>query len=231
MVTRDGAEQGGDLFGIRDAGEVLRLAAGEEATQLLSGIGLYPSLADGPAEDLADVLAYPVGGFKMPPFLQAGEDGLDVGRVDLGEGSLSQPGEDMLFQPAEDLGEVLRDPGRFHLSHPVFGDRRKRVDSFGLLGLLGLPDFRRILAPGDLLASFAAALAGGLEAHFRIHAQRHGLSATADAVIEAPPFLGLRRDEEIHATTVGEFVSGGFCLSGGDLGVGQLVEHDGNSFQ
>lgn len=48
--------------------------------------------------------------------------------------------------------------------------------------------------------------------------------------VSTDPFPGFGGNEEVSATTVGELVGGGFCLSSGDLGVGELVEHDDNAF-
>ena len=71
-----------------------------------------------------------------------------------------------------------------------------------------------MLALGDQLARFAAALASGRQADLRIRAKGHRLVATIESVFEAPPLLGLGGDEEIQATTVGELGGSGWTMSG-----------------
>ena len=167
------------------------------------------------AEHLADAVACPVRRFQHAARLDAAQHLKDLRRRDAVERERADPGEHVDFKPAHKLAAVAVRPlsplDAVPLARHMLERARQRFASRSqrlgfactrLAGLVGLALRAGINTSGQALARFGGALAGGLEAHGRIDAQRQALFFSGMPVLEAPvPATGWRQFQ-IKAGTV-----------------------------
>ena len=101
---------------------MLFLRRGQGAAQIAGRIALGPAGRHGVAEDLPAVLHRPVRRFQRAPALDPAQHGQQLGRFDLGDRPLAEPGEDVPFEPPQDAVAVARHPSRRELRVPLARD-------------------------------------------------------------------------------------------------------------
>ncbi len=154
------------------------------------------------------------------PALDPAEHGEQLGRPDLRDRPLADPGEEVLFQAPQDAVAVTRHPARRELGVPLARDgletfRPSHRELLGFAGISGIDPC------GDLLAGSITLGAGGFQAHGWIDAKGQTLFPAGEAILPAPPLATSGADFEVEASPVEHLDGLGLRLGGSESFVGQ----------
>ena len=186
--------------------------------QVAGGVAFGLPGGHGVAEDLAAAFAGTVGGVQHAPHFHPAQHGQHLGRGDGAHGPLAQPGEHVHLQPPHDFAAVaVRPVGPPHFEpfagHGFEAAGQGVAGGYQLFGLALLQGFgpggfavvAGVGACGDQAAGFVGLVTRQLEAGFWVGAQREGLAAAVDGVVQ-PPAVGTAFDEQqqVQALAIGQ---------------------------
>ena len=206
VVAIDGSQKRTHLFRVFDGSEMLDLPRRKSTTQLTEDVRLRSPGNDRVPQRLTAVAQNPSRGLVGVLLLQPPQALQNAHGRDLSDRYFADPREDISLQAAEDPIVVRRRPIPRECRIPLSGDDLERI----LLPrepLLGQPALGgRINPDGELCPQFRTALPRCFQRDGGKRPYREALLPSAEAVLDALPFAAARRDLQIQAVAVEQFV-------------------------